>query len=81
MTPNGIEADRTADISVWMASGVLYPAAKKPSPPALDAASTIAGFDGPPDIGAATTGMVSPKSDKSDVIVGSDHDLGGRVMG
>src|SRR5215469_780948 len=39
-----------------MAGAVLYPAARKPSAPAAEAASTSPAVEGPPAIGATTTG-------------------------
>src|SRR5262249_15986651 len=60
LTPNGAAVrPRTARISASTASGFLYPAASRPSPPASPTAATSAGVEGPPAIGAARTGYRS----------------------
>src|SRR5579864_7664426 len=43
-----------------MRSALEYAAAREPNPPALETAATSSGVDGPPPIGASTTGMLSP---------------------
>src|ERR1043166_8843788 len=43
-----------------MRSALEYAAASDPSPPALETAATSSGVDGPPPIGASTTGMLRP---------------------
>jgi nitronate monooxygenase len=77
----GRPARGLADISASIASGVLYPAARKPNPPAWAAATTIAGVVGPPDIGAAITGITRPKFDSGDVIVACFRCLAAGVPG
>ena len=70
-TPNGSAvAARTAAISAAIASGVLYPAARKPSAPAPAAAMTRPGTDGPPAMGATTTGRRSSLGDPRRAITG-----------
>src|SRR5262249_20397095 len=49
----------TVSISARIAATLLYPAARKPSAPAVDAAITRFVVDGPPAIGAITTGRRS----------------------
>src|SRR5262249_29279096 len=49
----------TVSISARIAATLLYPAARKPSAPAVDAAITRSVVDGPPAIGATTTGRRS----------------------
>ena len=50
------EPASATSISARMAAAVLYPAARKPSAPAAEAASTSPAVEGPPAIGATTTG-------------------------
>src|SRR4051794_5725271 len=45
-------------------SAVRYPAARKPSPPALDPAAASSGVVGPPAIGATITGLSSERMSK-----------------
>src|SRR5579863_5868455 len=49
-----------------MPAAVLYPAARKPSAPAADAAITRPAVEGPPAIGATTTGQRAKRGSKSD---------------
>ena len=57
LTPHGPDvAARTARISSLTACARLYPAARKPSPPASHTAIASSGVDGPPAIGAWTIG-------------------------
>jgi hypothetical protein len=51
-------------MSARTASGVRYPAARKPSPPASQTAAASAGVDGPPPIGAWTIGWSRSESEK-----------------
>ena len=79
-TPKGCEvAARTAEISAVIASGVLYPAARKPSAPALAAAMTRPGVDGPPAMGATTTGSRSRAASPLRVVGGCA--VGGCAVG
>src|SRR5690606_2047179 len=56
-TPNGRDVSRrVAAMSARTASGVRYPAARKPRPPAFDTAAASSGVEGPPAIGACTIG-------------------------
>ena len=59
-TPNGASVrERTSATRDANASGLRYPAARNPSPPAPLTAAASAGVDGPPAIGAWTIGCSS----------------------
>ncbi|BCW15560.1 hypothetical protein NtRootA4_25390 [Arthrobacter sp. NtRootA4] len=55
--PNLIPNALAAEISAAMDPGLLYPAARKPSPPASWTACTNFVVDVPPAIGAAINGV------------------------
>ena len=65
-SPNGRDVSRRSSaMSDLTASGVRYPAARKPSPPASDTAAASAGVDGPPPSGAWTIGCSSCEGEKA----------------
>lgn len=73
LTPNGWPVSRRSClISLYMPSAVLYPAARKPSPPASATAATSCGQDTPPAIGACTIGY-RQRSVNADDMTASCH--------